>query len=279
MAEYLEYTFQISPVKPWTEILIAQLAEIGFDSFVETPEGCAAYGEKGLVKSELIEKETIAGRTDSEYAISYSSKIIPQQNWNEQWESQFEPVYVEDKVAILAPFHEKTGKTIYEIEILPKMSFGTGHHQTTYMMAKAIYDLDYIPKVALDMGTGTGVLAILLEKMGCPKIIAVDIEEWSVENTIENAERNDCSHIEAIHGDIDKVPSLNYDFIVANINKNILLSHIEKYANFLIADGRLILSGFFNSDVDQLVEHASNFGLKMVEVLSKDNWAGIVFRK
>jgi ribosomal protein L11 methyltransferase len=279
MADYLEYSFEISPIKPWTEILIAQLAEIGFDSFVETSEGCLAYGEKNNVQVDLIEKETLIGQNLEDCKISYTSKVIPQQNWNEQWESQFEPVYVEDKVAIIAPFHEKTGQTTFEIEILPKMSFGTGHHQTTYMMAKAIYDLAYIPQIALDMGTGTGVLAILLEKKGCNHIVAVDIEDWSVENTIENAERNNCSHIEAILGDIDKVPHLAYDFIVANINKNILMGHIETYANLLLPDGKLMLSGFFNSDVDQLVEHSAIFGLKLVEVLSKDNWAGIVFKK
>lgn len=279
MADYLEYQFEIQPVQPWTEILIAQLAEIGFDSFVETKNGCLAYGEKSNIDEANFATQTLIGEKADSYSIQYHSTLIPQQNWNEQWESQFEPVYVEDKVAIIAPFHNNTNPTKLTIEILPKMSFGTGHHQTTYMMTNAIYDLKTVPKIALDMGTGTGVLAILLEKLACKQIVAVDIEDWSVENTIENAERNACKHIIAIHGDIDKVPVLAYDFIVANINKNILLAHLEHYAKLLQKDGVLMLSGFFNSDVEQLVNAASVFGLNLVEVLAKDNWAGLVLKK
>ena len=165
------------------------------------------------------------------------------------------------------------------IEILPKMSFGTGHHQTTWMMSKALFELEQIPAEVLDMGTGTGVLAFVAERLGAKHVVAVDIEDWSVENTLENAERNNCKSIEAICGDVDVLNGRTFGLILANINKNVLKAHMSSYAEMLEQNGTLLLSGFFDSDVEELVTFAEQFGLMKRRVLNKDNWAAIELNK
>ena len=276
---FLELDITLEPKNPWVDILIAQLAEIGFDSFQETKNGLQAYGDAAIVSEEMAIAQTLLGDQNQAFQCTFQSKVIPQQNWNEQWESQFEPVHVEDYVSIIAPFHEKENVKPMVVEIMPKMSFGTGHHQTTYMMTKALFELDEVPAVALDMGTGTGVLAIVLEKLGAKEIVAVDIEDWSVENTIENAQRNECTQIQAICGDIDAVPLKSYDLIVANINKNILFKQMEHYSQLLKKGGILLLSGFFQSDIPELIAKAENFGLVLAKKMEKETWGGLQLLK
>ena len=273
--DYLELTIDFQPKDPWAEIALVQLADQGYESFVETETGIVAYAQVTAVDVLQPLKGTFLAEIQSDVAITYVSKIIPQQNWNATWEADFQPVVVEDYLTILAPFHDKTNRNGMLVEILPKMSFGTGHHQTTWMMSKALFELEKMPKKVLDMGTGTGVLAIIAEKLGAEQILAVDIEDWSVENTLENAERNDCHAITAICGDIDVIVAQQFDLILANINKNVLKAHIPTYCKLLVENGTLFLSGFFDSDVEELVNFCSQNGLTKRRVLNKDNWAAI----
>lgn len=273
--DYLEITIKLTPLKPFNEIIVVQLADAGFESFVDTEDGVLAYGQVSETSVERALAETMLGESREDVQISYESKIIEGQNWNAVWESDFEPVFVEEHVSILAPFHDKSQAKGMIVEIQPKMSFGTGHHQTTWMMSKSLFDLEQVPASVLDMGTGTGVLAIIAEKLGALSILAIDIEDWSVESTIENAERNGCSKVEVLLGDVDLIEQRKFGLILANINKNVLKAHIPTYATTLEKDGILMLSGFFDSDVDELVEFASNHGLKKNFVYYKDNWAAI----
>jgi ribosomal protein L11 methyltransferase len=273
--DYLELTIDFQPKDPWAEIALVQLADQGYESFVETETGILAYAQVTAVDVLEPLKGTFLSEDQSDVVITFETKIIPQQNWNATWEADFQPVVVEDYLTILAPFHEKTNRTGMLVEILPKMSFGTGHHQTTWMMSKALFEVGKMPKKVLDMGTGTGVLAIIAEKLGAEQILAVDIEDWSVENTIENAERNDCHAITAVCGDIDVIEAQQFDLILANINKNVLKAHIPTYRQLLVDNGTLFLSGFFDSDVEELVDFCSQHGLTKRRVLNKDNWAAI----
>jgi ribosomal protein L11 methyltransferase len=277
--DYLELSIALTPRDPWTEILTAELADNGFESFVETEDGILAYGQLELVDAEFPLKNTFLESKPTEVEVVIASKIIPQQNWNAVWESDFQPVVVEDYLTIVAPFHDRSTAKGMIIEILPKMSFGTGHHQTTWMMSKALFELKTIPAEVLDMGTGTGVLAFVAERLGAKHVVAVDIEDWSVENTLENADRNECKTIEAICGDVDVLRGRTFGLILANINKNILKAHMSSYSDMLEKNGTLLLSGFFDTDVDELVTFAEQFGLKMNRVLNKDNWAAIELNK
>ncbi len=273
--DYLELDIKITPLQPFGEILIAQLVEFGFDSFVDTDYGVQAYGPVDQVDMNIVLAQTILGEERTDVNFSYEENVIEAQNWNAVWEADFEPVYVEEYVSILAPFHDREQAKGMIIEIQPKMSFGTGHHQTTWMMSKALFELENMPKRVLDMGTGTGVLAFIAEKLGAETVVAVDIEDWSVENTIENAERNQCTKIEALCGDIDLLEGRVFDLILANINRNVLVAHLPYYAKMLVENGTLMLSGFFDSDVDDLVKNAEQYGLEKVHVYQKDNWCAI----
>lgn len=277
--DYLELTVKLVPRDPWTEVLMVELGDHGYESFVETEEGLQAYAQVSEIDPQNPVKNTMLDTSITDFKAEWDVKIIPQQNWNAVWEADFQPVEVEEYLSILAPFHEKQGRKGMIVEILPKMSFGTGHHQTTWMMSKALFELKEMPSRVLDMGTGTGVLAIVAEKLGAKQVVAVDIEDWSVENTIENAERNQCSKIEAICGDIDVLEGRTFGLILANINKNVLKAHMQSYAKMLENNGVLLLSGFFETDVEELLTFAGQFGLRKIRILNKDNWAAIELMK
>ncbi|MFT6246116.1 MAG: ribosomal protein L11 methyltransferase [Salibacteraceae bacterium] len=273
----LELKINISPKNPWSGILVAELSELGFDSFVDTEEGLLAYAPAEISLEEVLSKTSIAG--DNEGTFSTSHQIIPHQNWNAKWESDFHPVFVEEYATILAPFHDEKVAKGMKVVIQPQMSFGTGHHQTTWMMTKALFELDLVPGAVLDMGTGTGVLAIVAENLGAKRILAIDIESWSAENAELNANSNGSQNIEVKCGDIDLVGDEQFGLIIANINKNILKAHMSDYARALIPDGTLLLSGFFDSDVEEMTAFAEQFELKQTKVLGKDEWAAIQLSK
>lgn len=277
--DYLELTVNLSPREPWAEILVAQLADVGFESFVDTETGIQAYGQVSEVNTAEMKTETLLSGEVEEVKIDFSEKIIPQQNWNALWEADFQPVDVDGRMTILAPFHSKEGVNGMIVEIQPQMSFGTGHHQTTWMMSKALMDLDKMPAKILDMGTGTGVLAILAEKLGAEEILAIDIEDWSVENTQENAVRNGCTKIKALCGDVDLIAGQHFDMILANINKNILKRHMNSYSDALVTGGKLYLSGFFETDADELIELGNSLKLKHDHTLNKETWAALCLIK
>lgn len=277
--DYLEVTVHVSPRNPWAEILVSQLSELGFDSFVDTDSGIQAYGPSDKIDWAAVLEESLLKNDHPDVSIEVEQKIIPHQNWNAVWEADFQPVFVEDQLTILAPFHDKSIAKGMIIEIQPQMSFGTGHHQTTWMMSKALLEMNHVPNRVLDMGTGTGVLAILAEKRGATEILAVDIEDWSVENTKENALRNGCTHIEALCGDVDLLEGRSFELILANINKNILKAQLPMYASCIEPKGKVFLSGFFETDVDELVTFAAPLGLTVVQVFNKETWAAIELEK
>lgn len=276
---YWEFDFNVAPKTPWSEILVAQLAEIGFDGFVDTDSGVKAYvPEDEFVKLDfdtLIESNQASG----EVHISFEQTFITTQNWNAAWESSFDPVYVGDELAIVAPFHKEIRDTKIQIIIEPKMSFGTGHHQTTRLMSKALLDLPKVPCSVLDMGSGTGVLAILAEKLGAQSVLAIDVEQWAFENAIENAARNACEGIKVLLGDAQLLESRKFDLILANINKNVLLSDMATYTKSLNTKGLLFLSGFFTSDNDNLVDCAKKTNLALVKSYFEENWSCLIFVK
>ena len=274
----IKVTYQFSEIEPWNEVAIAALSEIGFDSFVELENGVEAYINENEFNEQNLEEGVLQEIKEHTQTNVFIEKI-PFQNWNAVWESDFKPVFVEDKLTIIAPFHDSSLVVGLPIIIQPQMSFGTGHHQTTWMMSKLLLDMNTIPTSILDMGTGTGVLAILAEKLGAKDILAIDIEPWSVENTIENAERNNCKNIKALCGDIDLIIDKKFDFILANINKNILKSHMNEYANALNSGSKLALSGFFESDVDELISHAKLHGFSYDFKIVKETWAALILIK
>ena len=277
--DYIEVTINLTPRMPWSDILIAELADLGFESFVETATGIQAYAPESIGNVAAILQQTSLAAAN-EVTVETTTAVIAHQNWNAQWEADFEPVIVDDRLAILAPFHDESAfQNQHKIIIQPQMSFGTGHHQATFLMSQFLMDLEPVPQHILDMGTGTGVLAILAEKRGCSDIVAVDIESWSVENTKENAVRNQCSHIKALEGDVDCLTGMKFDMILANINKNILKAHLPAYAELLEENGLLYLSGFFFSDVTELTAEAAKSNFTVLEVREKETWAAIKLQK
>ena len=273
---YLVYYFKVQPLQPAVEILIAELGYAGFESFVETDEGVTAYIQKDEWYDAILENIQILN--SEEFEISYTSEEIEQTNWNEEWEKNFNPIIVDHQCSVRAPFHEKPD-TDYDIIIEPKMSFGTGHHETTHMMIQHILRNDFKDKSVLDMGCGTGVLAILAEMKGAQPIDAIDYDNWCYLNSLENVERNNSKHITVLEGDASILPGRHYDVVIANINRNILLNDMNIYAETLNAHGTLFLSGFYTDDIPIIVEECNIYGLKHVETLERNNWVALKFEK
>lgn len=273
-SNYLEFQFKIHPPVPASEILIAELGSLGFESFVENEDGVTAY----ILKEEFNENMLTEVRIldSDEFKISYSSSEIQQVNWNEEWEKNFQPIVVDDICSVRAPFHPKP-ETEFDIVIEPKMSFGTGHHATTHMMIQFILKNEWKGKSVLDMGCGTGVLAILSSQKGANPVEAIDIDNWCYLNTLENIERNNVPEISVKEGGAEVLGEKKYDVIIANINRNILLNDMQKYASVLRPDGDLYLSGFYKGDIPIIQEACEKLGLKFQENLEKDKWVAVKF--
>ena len=273
---YIEFNFKVTPLQPASDILLAELGELGFDSFVETEDGLQAYILEEYYKEDLLKYVFVLN--NPEFEITYNTKIIEQVNWNAEWEKNFTPIVVSDNCRVRAPFHDK-GNEEYDIIIEPKMSFGTGHHATTHMMIQHILKDDFIGKKVLDMGCGTAVLAILAEMRGAGPLDAIDIDEWCYLNSIENAERNNCTKITVEQGDASLLSNRKYDIIIANINRNILLNDMKTYTNCLSKDGVIYLSGFYDEDLDLIKSECTNQGLTYVNHYVKDQWVAAKFIK
>lgn len=275
MTAYLEFTFKINPVEPWSDILMAELINVGFDSFTEEHDGILAYIPAELYDEEAIKELNLLNTDDVE--ISYSHRAMPNINWNEEWEKNFSPINIDDKVLIRAEFHESQHLP-YEIVIQPKMSFGTGHHATTYLMIQQMYDMDFEGKKVLDMGCGTSVLAIFAKQRGAADTLAIDIDEWSVENSYENAERNQVElRIEL--GTADNLGKEKFDIILANINRNILISDIPTYVKDLNDGGQLLLSGLCFFDVDDILEVCKEQNLTLEKQIQREEWVSLLLKK
>ena len=272
---YKGYYFKVEPLQPAVEILIAELGYAGFESFVETEEGVTAYIQKEEWNQNILEDIQILN--SDEFDITYTHEDIEQTNWNAEWEKNFNPIVVDDVCAVRAPFHEKYD-TEYDIIIEPKMSFGTGHHETTHMMIQHILQNDFKDKSVLDMGCGTAVLAILAEMKGAQPIDAIDIDNWCYLNSLENVERNNCKHISVYEGEASLLKDKNYDIIIANINRNILLQDIATYAKCLNTNGSLFLSGFYEEDIPLIEKECNANNLQHLKTLKRNNWVALHFK-
>lgn len=261
------------------DILIAELSAIGFDSFLEeTDDTIIASISSDDFKEDLLKE--IIDRYNKSFTIEYSFEEVAPQNWNKLWESNYPYVIINDRCAIRAEFHTLPRKYEYEISITPKMSFGTGHHATTTLMLQTIMEYNFQDKSVLDLGSGTGVIFILASMLGANKAKACDIEEWAVENAIENAEKNSIENFSVFQGTVIEEPSNNlYDYVCANINKNVILSEIPLYVERLKDDGVFITSGFYEHDIPDIINKAKENNLEVLHTNTLNNWAVCVFKK
>ncbi|WP_405568339.1 50S ribosomal protein L11 methyltransferase [Polaribacter sp. Asnod6-C07] len=273
---YIEYNFTVMPKEPATEILIAELGNVGFESFVENENGVTAYIQKDEYSDDIL--NDIFVLNSDEFQIEYQKKEVAQTNWNAEWEKNFTPIQVDELVSVRAPFHENPNLK-YDIVIEPKMSFGTGHHETTHMMIQHLLQLDLENKSVLDMGCGTGILAIFAEMKNAKPIDAIDIDNWCYENSLENVQRNNCTNISVYEGDASLLNDKKYDVIIANINRNILLMDMKIYTNCLDDKGVLLLSGFYKEDIPIIDNEVSKYNLKLETFIERNNWVALKYNK
>jgi ribosomal protein L11 methyltransferase len=274
--DYIEFNFTISPKESGNEILTATLADIGFESFVETETGLLAYIPHTKFVAGEVEKLDIL--QNKEFKIKFNYQNIQDKNWNEEWERSYNSVTIAGKCCVRAPFHPQNDKCTYDIIIEPKMSFGTAHHETTALMLEQILKLDLSNKTVLDMGCGTAVLSILAAKMGASAVTAIDIDEWAFNNSVENVEKNKTDNVKVQFGDVSIVKD-SYDVIFANINRNILMNDIPEYTNHLNKSGILLLSGFYEADIPLIADKAESNGMKSTASFIKNNWVVLTFKK
>lgn len=267
-------TIKVSCSAELIDVIIAELFELGFDSFQEFDDGF-----EGSCDHVQFDESKIVPILSQYPNVTYTIKEQEKVNWNEEWEKNYDPIIVGNKCIVRASFHEPQPQYAYEIIVTPKMSFGTGHHATTYQVLDYQMTLDHSRKKVLDVGTGTGILAIMAQKRGASKIVVTDIDQWCIENSEENFTLNNVKGAEVIKGQISEVADDSFDIIIANINKNVLLDQIGEYAKRLISGGQLILSGFYESDSDDLINEAEKYGLKKVKTTTKDKWAMLALDK
>ena len=270
------YEFKVDPLYPGCEILIAQLSQLGFDSFQENNDGISAYIDSSVLSTVKVQDIQILNST--EFNISFESNNVKKQNWNIKWESNFEPIYVDKICCVRAPFHKKSNFK-YDLVIEPKMSFGTGHHETTSMMISFILANSFYNSSVCDIGSGTAVLAILAEKRGANRIDAIDIDNWCYLNSIENIKRNNSENINVYEGEVEKLIHFKYDNIFANINLNVLLADMPIYSKMLNKDGVLYLSGFYKKDINSIEKVAEISNLSLVDSKVKNQWVALKFTK
>lgn len=261
-----------------SDILMAELGEVGYDTFEEVDSGLKAYA-----KAESFNKSTldeIVARYEASFDFSVAINSVEKENWNKKWEENYDPIEVDDRCIVRASFHNIEKKYPIEIVITPKMSFGTGHHATTWQMLKLQLDINFQHKRVLDVGCGTGVLAIMASKLGAKSIEATDIDEWCIENSKENYFLNGIDDVKIQQGEIEGLQfEDNFDIIIANINKNVLLIEIPRYASLLVEKGLLLLSGFYEKDIPDIKKCAEDYNLMLDKIVNKDNWAAVVFSK
>ncbi len=273
----LELDLSFSPASPWQEILVAELSDLGFSSFNTGQEGrLKAYSDE--------DPKTVRTKTDTtllpfkeKCGLSWTWEELPEKNWNKIWESSFHPVVIAEQCRIRADFHDPDPGMAYDILINPKMSFGTGHHPTTELMVHLLLDLDLKGKTILDMGAGSGILAILCEQKGAKEVLAIDNSPWATENMKENITANACKVITPLEGDSSALADKRFNIILANINKNVVLKDLPAYENVLGKGGTLLLSGFYDSDVSDIDRIAKAEGLIRTDYRTKDHWAALTY--
>lgn len=277
--DYYELLFTTYPSEDYQrDLLIDELAGIGFDTFEEVEGGFKAYITVGNFNPEILDQHLNPYR--GMFSFSYDLTTIPQKNWNEVWESNFEPIHIRDQVFVRATFHPHMPEFPYEIIIDPKMAFGTGHHQTTSMMMDLMLDNDFVGQKVLDMGCGTGILAILASKLGAREVVAVDHDAVCYQSTIENSALNHTGNIQAICGSKDVIPDEQFDIILANINRNILLDQMSSYGEVLNPGGQIYFSGFYESpDLDIIRQEGTKYRLIYISHKKTGDWVAAKFKK
>ncbi len=269
---YIQIVFQVND-QALKDILIADLAACEYEGFEETEDNLLAY--IATDKYNAADIDEIAAR----HSLAYQKTDIAPQNWNAVWEENFQPVIIDDYCTIRADFHDISVTTEHEIVITPKMSFGTGHHATTASVIRLMRNMEMRDMKVLDFGTGTGILAILANMKGASDVLAIDNDEWSIENTAENIDRNKCNNIRVQLGSLDVTSGQQFDIILANINRNILLQYMRQMSEQLANGGRLLISGFYTEDITALSEEAGKWNLKKILSETKDNWVALLFEK
>lgn len=269
-----QYTIQAEP--ELTDILIAFLSEAGFDSFQETNESLLAFAEAANHDQWVGELEKL----NQQFPLTYTWEPLEDKNWNQEWERQFNPIQIGQRLYIRADFHAPHENVEQELIITPKMAFGTGHHATTYMMCELIFEQELAGKRVFDYGSGTGVLAILARRLGAGDVDAVDIESWSAENTLENAARNGVTLHKVIHGTLEDVPAgPAYDLILANINRNVILATADTLYQRLAPGGTVLFSGILETDEQMLVSRLISLGYQHQETRKREDWRAFVFTR
>jgi len=275
---YIEIKFKIDQVAEYFDILQSDLCDIGFESFQDVEDGFLAYcPEKDFSQEELDNLIQVFLENNPSVEIETEEKLIEDQNWNEEWEKSYPAVLIDDYCYVHAPFHDKIQDIQFNIEITPKMSFGTAHHPTTFQIISLLKEEDLTNKDVMDMGSGTGVLAILSKLKGANYVEAIDNDTWAYENAKENVECNmvDITVRLGDAGSLDR----KYDVFIANINRNILLRDIKIYSNYTLDNGLLILSGFYTEDNDLIIKEANKYGFELIEAISKENWSALKLKK
>ena len=270
---FIQVDLIITPYEEYiSDVLAAELGEIGFDTFVPTIEGVQAF-----ITEELFDENALNSLISDfvfEATIEFKAIAIESKNWNEEWEKHyFEPIVIDNECVIHSSFHKNVPKATYDIVIDPKMAFGTGHHETTSLVIGELLGMQIEGKKVLDMGCGTSVLAILAAMRGAKELVAIDIDSWCTENSIENISLNRVAGIEVKQGGAELLDGLHFDIILANINRNILLADMEKYANCLTQGGELYMSGFYSQDIPLIEAEANRNGLELQKSKLKNNWA------
>lgn len=276
----MEYTKVNCTLHPDTEInreiLIAELGNIGFESFNETEDAVESYIPSSYYSRAEVLKLSYSDHLT--FRFDFITETIADQNWNEIWEKNyFKPLLIADKCLIRAPFHNEYPKAEYEIIIEPGMAFGTGNHETTSLMIEEILEENLIGNAVLDMGCGTGILSILATMRGATSVTSIDIDQWAIKSTIENASQNNIKNLVVISGGAELIPAQMYDFIYANIQRNILINDMHYYCNALKSGGKLIMSGFYSDDLTPIKIRASELGLLFERSTEKEQWVLAVF--
>lgn len=274
-ANYFEARLTLNP--DFNEILMAELGQIGYESFVETDEGLSAYITE--TDFDLAQLQQVVDDYRHLTPITFAYEQLETKNWNEEWERNYQPIEVAGQIRVRASYHAPDPAFRYDIVIDPKMSFGTGHHETTTLVMEQQLSLDHSDKSVLDVGSGTGILAILAEMLGATRLTAFDIEEWAYLNAVENAELNGCKHIMVFQGTIEDCPAGLYDIVLANINRNILLREIPIYVQYLKPGGTLMVSGFYEFDINDIIQKAEEVDLKLIVQKTLNQWAVLRFEK
>ncbi|MDA3942342.1 MAG: 50S ribosomal protein L11 methyltransferase [Bacteroidetes bacterium] len=274
---YIEVLFSLPSNSNQQEMLAALLAECGFESFMEDETSFRAYCPEGSFSA--LEVEEIIDKAEFQEIKLLKKTLIPDENWNANWESSYEDVVIDGVCRIRAPFHQADQSIKYDLLIEPRMSFGTAHHETTAQMISLMLKLDFYKKTVLDMGCGTAVLAVLASKMAAKKVVAIDNDQWAYENALDNVEVNKCEAVEVIKGDATAIGNQKFDDVLANINRNILLADMPTYIDAMLPGANLLISGFYQEDLKDLKYLAEKSGLVFETHITKNNWVAAQFTK